>query len=326
MSDGEDTPSRSSILEMAAAAKKLVADVSWWVSEIQNLPVEEAKAEYAASLAGGDELLVDYQESAPDEQFIRQMEFSERKHSAAERLLVKAIQLSQFAFYTVPPLRDGDRLILNNCAYGPDFSVPIGSTQLRSGFEISQRLVEQVDEFLQYVCATDVKVASTFQSVLDACLHDRREARSLLPSGICVATIQRMIDYETCWLLNRFYKDPEPQRWAPSNSPFERGQNLSKPGVVRQSARQRIEASHESVAVVASDYSEPITKKHLALMLDVSSRAIPRMIKRGELRVLPGTSNRAKRVRVHIDDLPQTLKRRQQRDTFIQEHRQTDSN
>jgi hypothetical protein len=65
--------------------------------------------------------------------------------------------------------------------------------------------------------------------------------------------------------------------------------------------------------VVESDYAEPILKSDLAILFDVSGATISRRIKSGELRTLPGTSDRAKKVRIHGDDFPAGLKRPNER-------------
>lgn len=64
---------------------------------------------------------------------------------------------------------------------------------------------------------------------------------------------------------------------------------------------------------VDSDYAELISKSDLAFLFGVDRATISRRIQSGELRTLPGTSDTAKKVRVHGDDFPAGLKRLNER-------------
>ena len=64
---------------------------------------------------------------------------------------------------------------------------------------------------------------------------------------------------------------------------------------------------------VDSDYAEPTFKSDLAFLFGVDRATISRRIQSGELRTLPGTSDTAKKVRVHGDDFPAGLKRLNER-------------
>ena len=64
---------------------------------------------------------------------------------------------------------------------------------------------------------------------------------------------------------------------------------------------------------VDSDYAELISKSDLAFLFGVAPKTISRRIQSGELRTLPGTSDTAKKVRVHGDDFPAGLKRLNER-------------
>ena len=64
-----------------------------------------------------------------------------------------------------------------------------------------------------------------------------------------------------------------------------------------------------SVEFVESDYAEPTFKSDLAFLFGVDRATIARRIQSGELRTMPGTSDTAKKVRVHGDDFPVGLKR-----------------
>ena len=64
---------------------------------------------------------------------------------------------------------------------------------------------------------------------------------------------------------------------------------------------------------VDSDYAEPISKSDWAFLFVVNPATIRRRIQSGELRTLPGTSDTAKKVRVHGDDFPAGLKRLNER-------------
>ena len=64
---------------------------------------------------------------------------------------------------------------------------------------------------------------------------------------------------------------------------------------------------------VDSDYAELISKSDLAFLFGVDPKTISRRIQSGELRTLPGTSDTAKKVRVHGDDFPAGLKRLNER-------------
>lgn len=64
---------------------------------------------------------------------------------------------------------------------------------------------------------------------------------------------------------------------------------------------------------VDSDYAEPIFKSDLAFLFGVNPATIRRRIQSGELRTRPGTSDTAKKVRVHGDDFPAGLKRLNER-------------
>ncbi len=68
---------------------------------------------------------------------------------------------------------------------------------------------------------------------------------------------------------------------------------------------------------VQSDYVEPMFKSELADLFEVSRVTIARRIKSGELRVMPGTSDTAKKVRVHQDDFPVELKQTHARKTKL---------
>ena len=69
----------------------------------------------------------------------------------------------------------------------------------------------------------------------------------------------------------------------------------------------------QPVEIVDSDYAEPILKSDLAYMLGVDVVTVRRRINSGELRVIPGTSPTAKKIRVHGDDFPTGLKRPNER-------------
>jgi len=69
----------------------------------------------------------------------------------------------------------------------------------------------------------------------------------------------------------------------------------------------------QPVEIVDSDYAEPILKSDLAYMLGVDVATVRRRIKSGELRIIPGTSPTAKKIRVHGDDFPPGLKRQTER-------------
>ena len=64
---------------------------------------------------------------------------------------------------------------------------------------------------------------------------------------------------------------------------------------------------------VAEDYSEAYTKAEWREMLEVSERTFARRIQGSCYRLYPGTNPRAKRIRIHIDDLPSELRRPKQR-------------
>ena len=64
---------------------------------------------------------------------------------------------------------------------------------------------------------------------------------------------------------------------------------------------------------VDSDYAEPTFKSDLAFLFGVDRATISRRIQSGDLRTLPGTSDTAKKVRVHGDDFPAGLKRLNER-------------
>ena len=67
------------------------------------------------------------------------------------------------------------------------------------------------------------------------------------------------------------------------------------------------------IEFVDSDYAEPIGKSELAYMFGVDVATVRRRIKSGELRIIPGTSPTAKKIRVHGDDFPPGLKRQTER-------------
>jgi hypothetical protein len=72
----------------------------------------------------------------------------------------------------------------------------------------------------------------------------------------------------------------------------------------------RIEPEH-----VDTDYSEAYTKAEWRKMLNVSEKTFGRQIQGAcpQYRLFPGTNPRAKRIRIHIDDLPSNLKTAKQR-------------
>jgi hypothetical protein len=74
-----------------------------------------------------------------------------------------------------------------------------------------------------------------------------------------------------------------------------------------------------AATLVDSDYAEPILKSDLALLFDVDRATIARRIQSGELHPMPGTSDRAKKVRLHGDDFPPGLKRPNERRARLSE-------
>ena len=69
-----------------------------------------------------------------------------------------------------------------------------------------------------------------------------------------------------------------------------------------------------AVDIVDSDYSEARLKSEWAAMLGLNQdKGLRREIKKGTYRVKPNTSKYAQNIRLHIDDLPQDLKNRHQR-------------
>ena len=68
-----------------------------------------------------------------------------------------------------------------------------------------------------------------------------------------------------------------------------------------------------------ADYAEPIFKNELAYLFGVERATIARRIATGELRQLPGTPATAKKVRIHGDDFPIGLKRKNERTLRLSE-------
>ena len=55
----------------------------------------------------------------------------------------------------------------------------------RTGFEAANDLGNQVGEFFEYICATSIRDAKTFQQVLDTCNHDRTIAHFMCFTPVC---------------------------------------------------------------------------------------------------------------------------------------------
>ena len=66
-------------------------------------------------------------------------------------------------------------------------------------------------------------------------------------------------------------------------------------------------------AVVEADYAEPMFKNELAYLFGVDRVTIARRIASSELRQIPGTLPKAKKVRIHGDDFPPGLRRPSER-------------
>ncbi len=73
---------------------------------------------------------------------------------------------------------------------------------------------------------------------------------------------------------------------------------------------QRLESEPDHVD---EDYSEPRTKAEWRKMLNVSEKTFARRIQESCYRLYPGTNPRAKRIRIHTDDLPSHLRTANQR-------------
>ena len=87
-------------------------------------------------------------------------------------------------------------------------------------------------------------------------------------------------------------------------------------GKIQEAADEAADAepAADAVDIVDSDYSEARLKSEWAAMLGLNQdKGLRREIKKGTYRVKPNTSKYAQNIRLHIDDLPQDLKNRHQR-------------
>jgi|GEM_PF-1949670 len=83
-------------------------------------------------------------------------------------------------------------------------------------------------------------------------------------------------------------------------------------------------AAPGAVDIVDTDYSEARLKSEWAAMLGLNrDNGLSRKIADGILRVLPGTKKAAKKVRIHIDDLPKELRGSYQRNQRAEELKRT---
>lgn len=69
---------------------------------------------------------------------------------------------------------------------------------------------------------------------------------------------------------------------------------------------------------IASDYSEPLPKWFVADALEISVDTLKKKITNNSIRVYPGISKASKIIRVHIDDLPPSLRRENDRKRLLQ--------
>ena len=86
-----------------------------------------------------------------------------------------------------------------------------------------------------------------------------------------------------------------------------------QPGPDGTKPAEDVQTDADDFEFVDSDYAEPILKSGLAILFGVNQKTITRWIKSGELRAMPGTSQRAKKVRIHGDDFPDGSKRPHER-------------
>jgi len=93
---------------------------------------------------------------------------------------------------------------------------------------------------------------------------------------------------------------------------------------LRRNNTEEPSAAAGAVDIVDTDYSEARLKAEWAAMLGLNEdNGLSRKIKDGSLRVLPGTKKTAKKVRIHIDDLPKELKGSYQRNQTAEELKRT---
>lgn len=208
-----------SIHEMATTAKECVSSASRWMTSLQALPIEAAEADYLSSPYEGDEMLKQLQEHIEQspargvgKPFIHERWLD---GSPVSILLDEAWGLQSAAFTSLGiEFQPAERSVLTNCAHSAEFRLIAGSQKFQTGFEAADFFAGQIDKYFAYIWQIDVERAETFADIITMSRGERIFARQVLEPCVCVEQLQRVIDYETAWLLHSFCGMPQPQRWA----------------------------------------------------------------------------------------------------------------
>ena len=149
------------------------------------------------------------------------------------------------------------------------------------------------------------------RAVLQA-IHQNRQIEASRQTVIAELVAERFIEPED----NGFRLTANGRYLVEKHSELDRKLEFAKLKMAIDDYKRSAGAPIENEApagFVESDYVEPILKSDLAILFGVDRATIARWIGSGELRTMPGTSARAKKVRVHGDDFPDGLKRPHER-------------
>ena len=155
----------------------------------------------------------------------------------------------------------------------------------------------------------DVEQASQLKSEADHlrnCAATIRQHRSRLAGELCG------IEH---WIRNH---RPDLLEFVPT-AQFDGDHSEAIRDLKRLESRLSVPPAAEADDVLETDYAEPIGKSELAQLFGVDRKTIKRQLDSGNLRVLPGTLPTAKKIRVHGDDFPPGLKRKNERTQRLSE-------